>query len=181
MLTSNAVTDTLYPFGCSRIYITNWLCQGETMAPENIFAPAILKLRKELGETQEGMARRLNCSLPAYQRWEMGTRIPNGEYLLKMIQMCPNDACRAAFGLGPIVGPGLDPKSISKLQTIALRQHRILQESLSILEELRGSGSKVAGEKLQLMSKVLTRVVTALLVLRKEEKKDAEGKEKRGN
>lgn len=135
------------------------------MVTTNIFSSAVLKLRHAFGETQEGMARRLGCSLASYQRWELGTRIPSGEYLIKMIQMCPDDRCREAFG---VKARKVEPKAVSTLQKIAMRQHRVLQESLAILEELRAGGSKEAAEKLAMISKALSNVVTAVLALEKE-------------
>ena len=63
------------------------------------FRPAILSLRETLGETQEGMARRIGCSFAAYSKWEHGKATPNGGWLLKLLALCPDDACRAAFGL----------------------------------------------------------------------------------
>ncbi|MBI4393352.1 MAG: helix-turn-helix transcriptional regulator [Euryarchaeota archaeon] len=135
------------------------------MVAENLFVTAIHQLRKTLGLTQEGMARQLGCTLGSFQRWELGTRIPSGEYLIKMIHMCPDDKCRAAFGLK---GGKVDSAALSMLQKIAVRQHRVLQESLAVLEELRAGGSTEAAERLAMMSKVLSNVVAAVLALEKE-------------
>jgi hypothetical protein len=67
---------------------------------ENIQS-AILLLEARLGETQEGMARILGCTLGAYSKWHRGETIPGGQWLIKMIQLCPDDETRAAFGLKP--------------------------------------------------------------------------------
>ena len=60
----------------------------------------ILSLQDALGErSQEGMARRLGCSLGAYSKWCRGEAIPGGKWLLKLIALCPDQETRAAFGL----------------------------------------------------------------------------------
>jgi transcriptional regulator with XRE-family HTH domain len=59
---------------------------------------AIRLLRSKLGESQEGMARRLGCSTSGYTKWERGVAAPRGEVTIKMLQMCPDDESRAAFG-----------------------------------------------------------------------------------
>ena len=61
-------------------------------------ADAIRLLRSKLGESQEGMARRLGCSTSGYAKWERGVVAPRGEVTIKMLQMCPDGESRAAFG-----------------------------------------------------------------------------------
>ena len=142
------------------------MCQEETVDTTDVFRPAILKLRQTLGETQEGMARRLGCTLGSFQRWELGSRIPSGEYLVKMIKLCPNNECRAAFG---IYAPA---EGVDALRDIAHRQHRILQESLAVLEQLSKAGSPVAKAKLKMTARVLSQVVTAILAMEKKKESD---------
>ncbi len=61
---------------------------------------ALIQLRAALGETQEGMARKLGCTLGAYSKWERGERTPSGEWLLKILALCPDEATRSAFWVG---------------------------------------------------------------------------------
>jgi len=58
---------------------------------------AILSLRQKLGTTQEEMARQIGCTLAAYQRWETGKRTPRGDWMLKILVLCPDEETRAAF------------------------------------------------------------------------------------
>src|SRR6266566_1254585 len=64
-------------------------------------AEAVLGLQRALGETQEGMARKLGCTLGAYSKWVRGDRTPSGDWLIKMLQLCPDEDTRAAFGVTP--------------------------------------------------------------------------------
>ena len=64
---------------------------------ETDIAAAIRGLRDALGRSQEVMARMLGCSLPAYQKWELGTLLPSADWLIKMLQLCPNEDTRNAF------------------------------------------------------------------------------------
>jgi transcriptional regulator with XRE-family HTH domain len=47
--------------------------------------------------SQQTMAQVLGCSLPAYQKWELGLSVPGGDWLLKMLQLCPDEETRNAF------------------------------------------------------------------------------------
>ena len=62
-------------------------------------AGSIRAFREDLGESQEGLARELGCSLAIYRKWEAGSRVPRREWLLKMLALCPDDERRAEFGL----------------------------------------------------------------------------------
>lgn len=64
---------------------------------ETDLATAIQGLRQALGRSPEVMAAILGCSLPAYQKWEMGSVIPAGEWLIKLLQLCPDEETRNAF------------------------------------------------------------------------------------
>ncbi len=81
------------------------------MSRENIevsttfFRTAILSLRQKLtlfeGKkvSQDEMARRIGCPVRSYVRWEMGEVIPSGDWLIKMMRLCPDAPSLAAFGL----------------------------------------------------------------------------------
>jgi transcriptional regulator with XRE-family HTH domain len=64
------------------------------------FPAALISLRKKLNEpSQEGMARRVGCTLGAYSKWERGERFPSGELLLKILLLCPDAESLRAFGI----------------------------------------------------------------------------------
>ena len=67
--------------------------------------PAIRNLRVALGETQEGMARRLGSTLSGYIQWEQGRRVPGGVWVLKLMALAPDDA---AALLHEVQGPADD-------------------------------------------------------------------------
>ncbi len=75
-------------------------------APGAPFAGAVRALRSALGETQEGMARRLGISLSGYRYWESGQRTPRGRWLVRLRELCPGEGTRVLFGgtAGPPVG-----------------------------------------------------------------------------
>lgn len=60
---------------------------------------AIRSVRLALGETQESMARRIGAQLRSYARWEAGTSCPRGDWLLKIISLCPDSESQSLFGL----------------------------------------------------------------------------------
>ncbi len=84
-------------------------------APEAPFAKAIRTLRVALGETQEGMARRLGISLSGYRYWESGHRTPRGRWLLRLRELCPDPETRGLFGgpTQPAPGEGARPQGQS--------------------------------------------------------------------
>jgi transcriptional regulator with XRE-family HTH domain len=62
---------------------------------------AIKELRLRLGLTQLEMANRLGGRVREcyIQWWESGKVIPGGKFIIKMLQMCPDDEALAAFGI----------------------------------------------------------------------------------
>lgn len=75
-----------------------------------VLSEAIRLLRSKLGESQEGMARKLGCSTSGYTKWERGVAVPRGQVTIKMLQMCPDEDSRAAFestigGVGHVEAP----------------------------------------------------------------------------
>jgi transcriptional regulator with XRE-family HTH domain len=55
-------------------------------------AGAILALRRQLRETQRGMANRLGASLRAYSYWESGERTPTGGWLARLAAIAEREA-----------------------------------------------------------------------------------------
>lgn len=66
---------------------------------EKNISSAIQGLQSRLGETQEGMARRIGCTLGAYVKWRRGEREPSGAWLIRMINLCPDDDSLKTFGI----------------------------------------------------------------------------------
>jgi predicted NBD/HSP70 family sugar kinase len=68
------------------------------------------------------MARRLGCSTSGYAKWERGVVAPRGEVTIKMLQMCPDEESRAAFG-SAIGGAGHMnvPAFLARMKTAADR------------------------------------------------------------
>lgn len=60
---------------------------------------AISRLRRCLDLTQFQMASRLGTRERNIQRWESGEAIPGGDWLIKMMHLCPDAESLAAFGI----------------------------------------------------------------------------------
>ena len=58
---------------------------------------AIKGLRAKLGFTQYDLMRELNCRPRALSRWEAGESIPSGDWMLKILALCPDEETRNAF------------------------------------------------------------------------------------
>jgi len=58
---------------------------------------ALQLLQSRLGETQEGMASRLGCTFSAYSKWLRGVNIPAGEWMLRILALCPDRETYDAF------------------------------------------------------------------------------------
>ena len=131
-------------------------------------ATAIRTLRRKLGETQEGMARRLGCTLSGYIQWEKGRRIPGGDWLLRLMALCPDEEARNLFerpidnfrkqveGLPSQVRGVTSTSSTTPLQR---RQARaIAREAIDILYEIGQAGFRPADQKLKYFADELSRV-----------------------
>ncbi|MGH9405723.1 MAG: helix-turn-helix domain-containing protein [Terriglobia bacterium] len=60
-------------------------------------AEAIRGLREALGRSPEVMAQLVGCRLPAYEKWEAGILVPEAEWLIRMLRLCPDEETRNAF------------------------------------------------------------------------------------
>jgi transcriptional regulator with XRE-family HTH domain len=131
-------------------------------------AGAIRQLRRTLGETQEGMARRLGCTLSGYIQWEKGRRVPGGEWMLKLMALCPDSRSRRLFEeqIGsrrkpPAERAALSPAAVRSASTTPeqRRQARALAiEAIEILAELGERGYRPADQKLKRLADELNRV-----------------------
>lgn len=60
-------------------------------------AAAIRDLRLALGKTPETMSQLIGCSSAGYEKWEQGTATPSAQWLLRILQICPDEETRNAF------------------------------------------------------------------------------------
>jgi transcriptional regulator with XRE-family HTH domain len=129
---------------------------------------AIRQLRSAMGETQEGMARRLGCTLSGYIQWEKGRRMPGGDWLLKLMALCPDEGTRSLFEeqidfyrqdtipRRSQPGPARRASSTTPEQR---RQARVIaREAIEILFELGQAGYRPADQKLKRFADELNRV-----------------------
>ncbi len=138
-----------------------------------IISDAIKSLRDRLGETQEGMARRLGCPLSSYVRWEKGRSEPGGMWVLAMLSLCPDADCLRAFGLAaqPLKSPILSLKSLGArgLGEPVKKDGRQgvdfdlgqCRTALAIIADCACAGSRAAREVLRSEAERLARVADA--------------------
>jgi transcriptional regulator with XRE-family HTH domain len=135
---------------------------------ERALATAIRELRQALGDTQEGMARRLGCTLSGYIQWEKGRRVPGGDWLLKLMALCPDEDTRGLFEqqiesyreqAGP---PRRQAARLARVASTTPEQRRqakaIAREAIEILYELGQAGFRPADQKLRQFADELSRV-----------------------
>jgi transcriptional regulator with XRE-family HTH domain len=135
---------------------------------ETALATVIRELRQVLGDTQEGMARRLGCTLSGYIQWEKGRRVPGGDWLLKLMALCPDEDTRGLFeqqiesyreqaspsrrqAARPVRAASTTPEQRREAKTIA-------REAIEILYELGQAGFRPADQKLRQFADELNRV-----------------------
>ncbi|MGH9453140.1 MAG: helix-turn-helix domain-containing protein [Terriglobia bacterium] len=121
---------------------------------ETDIAAAIRGMREALGRSQEVMARMLGCSLPAYQKWELGTLVPSAEWLIKLLQLCPNEDTRNAFRIRSERRSShrekIDPHPTSMLSPEERRQYRgMAREAVEIMFECGEDGVAAADIRLR--------------------------------
>jgi transcriptional regulator with XRE-family HTH domain len=129
---------------------------------------AIRELRQALGVTQEGMARRLGCTLSGYIQWEKGRRVPGGEWLLKLMALCPDVETRSLFEAAvntfrsvspaPAAPPATPVRSSSTTPTQRKQARTMCRQAIDILFELGEAGYRPADQKLRQFADELNRV-----------------------
>lgn len=134
---------------------------------ETALATAIRELRQVLGDTQEGMARRLGCTLGGYIQWEKGRRVPGGDWLLKLMALCPDEDARGLFEqqiesyreqAGPSLRQAARPARVASTTPEQRRQAKaIAREAVEILYELGQAGYRPADQKLRQFADELNR------------------------
>lgn len=135
---------------------------------EKALATAIRELRQALGQTQEGMARRLGCTLSGYIQWEKGRRVPGGDWLLRLIALCPDEDTRGLFEqqiesyreqASPSRRQAARPARVTSTTPEQRRQARAMaREAVEILYELGQGGFRPADQKLRQFADELSRV-----------------------
>lgn len=155
---STLLTGPFVRFDCTD---TNGVVKHEMKRKED-FREAISALQRALRETQEGMARRLGCTLGAYAKWVRGERSPQGKWLLKLLSLCPGPKERARFGLDsyPRTGPGYSGSG-SEGNTEDLERARARETAHRGIEVLFGRalrGSKHAEKNLRNVAETLQRL-----------------------
>lgn len=121
--------------------------------PIGPFADAVRAVREALGETQEGMARRLGVSLSGYKFWESGDRTPSAGWILKLQALCPDSDTRSLFGLKPVSThpdhPGGSGRKLTEEQEEILRNYNDAATGINILFEVAEAGHRGAAEALR--------------------------------
>jgi transcriptional regulator with XRE-family HTH domain len=85
------------PFGLVRCTIQIELAGEPFTFSEVDVASAIRGLRLALGRTPESMAQLIGCSAAGYEKWELGAATPCAQWLLRILQLCPDEETRNAF------------------------------------------------------------------------------------
>ncbi len=119
-------------------------------------AAAIRNLRQALGRSPEIMAQILGCSLPAYQKWERGDLIPSGDWLIRLLQLCPNEETRMGFRIraerrsAPREKPENTLRKEEPLSSAARRQYREMAlHAIETIYECGDAGIQAADRRLQ--------------------------------
>jgi transcriptional regulator with XRE-family HTH domain len=144
------------------------MSKGKLEEKQATLAAAIRQLRQALRVTQEGMARRLGCTLSGYIQWEKGRRVPGGEWLLKLMALCPDAETRSLFeeqvnafrGIPPTPSAATTVSYRGSSTTPAQRRQAraICREAIDILFELGEAGYRPADQKLRQFADELSRV-----------------------
>jgi transcriptional regulator with XRE-family HTH domain len=122
------------------------------------FRPAILSLRQALGKTQEDMASLVGCSFAAYRKWESGAANPGGQWLIRLLALCPDAETRRAFDLESGTSNLESPRPHDPAPDHAdrLRQYSDAVTGLTLIYEAAESGHTAADELLRDLADKLT-------------------------
>ena len=97
------------------------------------------------------MAKIVGCSLPAYQKWELGSLVPNVEWLVRMLQLCPNEETRNAFRIRPERRSAGRAKQYHKVPLDAVERQRfrhIARQTIDTIFECGQAGNQAADLRL---------------------------------
>jgi len=150
-------------------------------------AQVIRRVRQRLGQSQEGLARRLNATKGAVQHWERGRNSPDLARLLALRQLCPPGRERtqldelirrtqtriAPLGIGMPTADGRGPRKTSGATgasaavpsdelKLLRRQHNRLQRQVAKLHE----SLQRRDEQLHILQDVAAKLQRELVSLR---------------
>ena len=125
---------------------------GERFTFSEVDLPAAIRgLREALGKSEESMARIVGCSLPAYQKWELGSLVPNAEWLVRILQLCPDEETRNAFRIRPERRSAGRARQFHKFPLDAVerqRFHHIARQAIDTIFECGQAGNQAADLRL---------------------------------
>jgi transcriptional regulator with XRE-family HTH domain len=116
---------------------------------EDFLGTAILSLRRQLGYSQEKLARELGCSTGAVRQWESGLRRPSLAAVERLRQLAPDDETRASFTFKSEISnlKSAPPPPTPAVRLPApgddvelIRYHNDAAEGLSLLYECAAAG-----------------------------------------
>lgn len=99
------------------------MSREKTPVDEKIFSHALIALQDRLGETQEGMARRIGCTLGAYVKWRRGERQPSAKWLIKIVNVCPDLQSLQDFGFNIPPTTRTDSYPTRPEETLSSKEH----------------------------------------------------------
>ncbi len=106
------------------------------------------------------MARRVGCTVSGFIQWEKGRRVPAGNWLLRLMALCPDEETRHLFEepiehyrgeVGAVPTGSTTPQQRREAKAIA-------REAIDILFELGQAGYRPADQKLKQFADTLNRV-----------------------
>ena len=92
--------------------------------------------------------------LGAYSKWVRGDRTPSGDWLIKMLQLCPDEDTRAAFGVAPSTISVADV-AVGDDEVQAYYHHA--ETGLKLLAESASQGHRGAKEELRHLAELIAR------------------------
>jgi transcriptional regulator with XRE-family HTH domain len=146
---------------------------GETVEISTDFLSAAVRgLRRKLNLSQEAMAARIGCTFAAYRQWESGRRSPSGEWLIKIMRLCPDADSLEAFGLELTHLKESKTTQARKNETYSLEPEGFMKEGndeelrewykqaqdvVRFLGQQKRAGNKVAAEMLRSIAQSVVR------------------------
>ena len=110
-------------------------------ASVKIFSQPFKALRERLGTiaddrvSQDEMAKKVGCTLAGYRKWEAGTAIPRGDWMLKIIALCPDPESLSKFFIDIQNDDGVISAAIGSVPNVK-RQSKALTSTKSIADRI---------------------------------------------
>ena len=122
-------------------------------------ASAIRGLRLALGKTPETMAQLIGCSSAGYEKWEQGAIAPSAQWLLRILQLCPDEESRNAFRIRaerrsnprPASNPSAAPDAPSTALASATHSEcrDVARRAVDVLRACAEAGDEAAASRLR--------------------------------